>query len=98
MQEAKDQLLKAKILSNGFTPANEGFDVFREGYNSLGGKLFDNHGAQAKNNYNNNMFLSHLLQTFVKFKSMRRTVFEKYSHAHNLIHTEASILLTIKIL
>lgn len=41
MQEAKEQLLKAKALSNGFTPANEGFDVFREGYNSLGGKLFE---------------------------------------------------------
>lgn len=58
MQEAKDQLLKAKILSNGFTPANEGFDVFREGYNSLGGKLFDNHGAQAKNNTQTFVFIS----------------------------------------
>lgn len=41
MQEAKEQLLKAKALSNGFTPVDEGFSVFHEGYNSLGGKLFE---------------------------------------------------------
>lgn len=41
MQEAKEQLLKAKALSNGCTPVDEGFAVFREGYNSLGGKLFE---------------------------------------------------------
>lgn len=35
MQEAKAQLQKAKGMSNGFTPADEGFEEFRETYEQL---------------------------------------------------------------
>lgn len=40
MQEAKTQLQKAKGLSNGFTPADAGFDVFRSNYDQLGSMAF----------------------------------------------------------
>lgn len=40
MQEAKTQLQKAKGLSHGFTPADAGFDEFRNNYDQLGSMAF----------------------------------------------------------
>ncbi|ERL93414.1 hypothetical protein D910_10706 [Dendroctonus ponderosae] len=39
MQAAKAQLQKAKSLSNGFTPADDGFDKFRQRAKSLGDNI-----------------------------------------------------------
>ncbi|XP_050302969.1 structural maintenance of chromosomes protein 5 [Anthonomus grandis grandis] len=39
IQEAKNQLQKAKSLSGGFTPADQQFDQYREAYERLGNNL-----------------------------------------------------------
>ncbi|XP_030758667.1 structural maintenance of chromosomes protein 5 [Sitophilus oryzae] len=48
MQEAKAQLLKAKELSDGLTPADDGFDKFRDMYDQLSSNL-EELNAQKEN-------------------------------------------------